>query len=65
MVHTIVIGAGTAGLSAARDLVDAGQSVIVLEARGRIGGRVWTNRTFSYTPVEYGAEFIHGNSAPT
>jgi monoamine oxidase len=54
-----------AGLAAARDLVDAGHKVIVLEARERIGGRVYTNRTFSDVPVEFGAEFIHGEMAPT
>ena len=64
-MQTLVIGAGTAGLAAARDLKDAGHAVVVLEARERIGGRVFTNRTFSYTPVEYGAEFIHGDTAPT
>jgi Uncharacterized conserved protein len=62
---TLVIGAGTAGLAAARDLADAGQAVTVLEARERIGGRVHTDRTFSYTPVEFGAEFVHGDLAPT
>jgi monoamine oxidase len=64
-MNTIVIGAGTAGLAAGRDLHDAGAAVTVLEARGRIGGRVFTDRTFSYTPLEFGAEFIHGNDAPT
>src|SRR5215216_400809 len=61
----IVIGAGAAGLAAARALVDAGQRVIVLEARARIGGRVWTDRTFAGIPVERGAEFIHGEQADT
>src|ERR1041384_6304116 len=39
----LVIGAGAAGLAAARDLSKAGREVIVLEARGRIGGRVFTH----------------------
>ena len=39
----IVIGAGLAGLSAAWDLASAGAKVVVLEARDRIGGRVWTS----------------------
>lgn len=64
-MQTLVIGAGTAGLAAARDLHDMGQTVIVLEARERIGGRVLTDRTISETPVEMGAEFIHGDNAPT
>ncbi len=59
------IGAGTAGLTAARDLVKTGEAVVVLEAHERVGGRVYTNRIFSPVPVESGAEFIHGNEAPT
>ena len=62
---TLIIGAGTAGLTAARDLTRAGEQVIVLEARDRIGGRVWTNRTFAPIPIEFGAELIHGDEAPT
>lgn len=64
-MFTLILGAGMAGLTAARDLVDAGQEVVVLEARDRIGGRVYTNRTFSAVPIEFGAEFIHGETAPT
>jgi monoamine oxidase len=64
-MSTLVIGAGTAGLAAARDLVAGGESVIVLEARDRVGGRVHTERAFASYPVEFGAEFIHGDNAPT
>jgi monoamine oxidase len=59
----LVIGAGAAGLAAARALADAGRRVVVLEARARIGGRVWTDRAFAPIPVERGAEFIHGAQA--
>lgn len=41
----IVIGAGIAGIAAARALVDEGHEVVVLEARDRIGGRIWTDRS--------------------
>lgn len=59
----IVVGAGAAGLSAARTLVDAGKRVIVLEARDRIGGRVWTS--YERGVVERGAEFIQGHTVST
>ncbi len=62
---TIVIGAGAAGLTTARQLVDAGEQVVVLEARSRIGGRVLTDHAFAGFPVEFGAELIHGDNAPT
>jgi monoamine oxidase len=58
----IVIGAGVAGLSAARQLTAAGRRVLILEARGRLGGRILTVRdALSPLPVELGAEFVHGN----
>lgn len=59
----IVIGAGPAGLSAARDLRRGGKKVVVLEARDRVGGRVHTVRERGV--VEAGAEFIHGENAAT
>jgi uncharacterized protein with NAD-binding domain and iron-sulfur cluster len=57
----LVIGAGAAGLAAARDLAAAGLSVTIIEARDRIGGRVHTIHDESLNlPVELGAEFVHG-----
>ena len=61
-MRVIVIGAGVAGLSAAYHLKQAGVDAAVLEARDRIGGRVWTDREFADIPVEFGAELIHGRS---
>lgn len=65
MYHTIIIGAGAAGLAAGRALHDAGHNILILEARDRIGGRVWTDHTFANFPIELGAEFIHGEHAAT
>jgi len=60
-VDVIVVGAGVAGLTAARQLVRARLSVAVLEARPRIGGRIDTQRLPGWpAPVEAGAEFVHG-----
>jgi monoamine oxidase len=55
----IVIGAGVAGLTVARDVTTAGLRVLLLEARGRLGGRVLTHHTPD-GPIELGAEFVHG-----
>jgi monoamine oxidase len=57
----IIVGAGAAGLSAALDLARAGLQVSILEARDRVGGRVFTKHDPVYdAPVELGAEFVHG-----
>jgi monoamine oxidase len=65
--EVVIIGAGAAGLAAAGELAAAGrESVLVLEARDRIGGRVWTlHEPGLAVPVELGAEFIHGPAAVT
>ena len=55
----IVIGAGIAGLAATQRLAAAGMNVLVLEARERLGGRIFTQHHNGY-PVELGAEFVHG-----
>jgi len=62
----VIIGAGAAGLAAAEALTRAGRSVLVLEARERVGGRVWTRSMPGLDlPVELGAEFIHGAAKAT
>ena len=61
---TIVVGAGVTGLTAARLLADAGRSVVVLEARDRVGGRVHTDRSDGLV-TDLGASWIHGiNDSP-
>lgn len=57
----LIVGAGMAGLSAARSLADAGWPVRLIEARDRIGGRVYTNRDWG-APLEMGASWIHGTT---
>ena len=56
---TIVVGAGIAGLTAARLLTKAGRNVIVLEARDRVGGRIVTDRRYGLV-TDLGASWIHG-----
>jgi polyamine oxidase len=65
MLDAIVVGAGMAGLTAARRLHDAGARLVVLEARDRAGGRVHTRHDLGPTPVELGGEFVHGHYART
>jgi monoamine oxidase len=61
----VVIGAGMAGVTAARDAARADLDVVVLEATGRVGGRILTARDFAAAPVEQGAEFVHTAEADT
>jgi monoamine oxidase len=58
----IVIGAGAAGVFATRELVRSGLTAICVEARNRIGGRIFTRRSLARHPIELGAEFVHGES---
>jgi monoamine oxidase len=55
----LIVGAGMAGLSAARQLVEAGARVTVIEARSRIGGRIYSERR-GVEFIELGAQFVHG-----
>ncbi len=55
----IIVGAGVAGLVAAHALTKEGVDVVVVEARDRVGGRVWTDRSLG-PPADLGASWIHG-----
>lgn len=62
----VIIGAGAAGLAAARALTGAGKRVCLIEARPRIGGRIYTLHLADLPlPIELGAEFIHGEVGAT
>jgi monoamine oxidase len=57
----LILGAGVAGLAAANALASSGLQVTVLEARDRIGGRIFTLHPSEFDfPLELGAEFVHG-----
>ena len=60
MRDAIVVGAGVAGLTAARELRHLGLDVLVLEARERIGGRTWTVQASGHT-LELGGTWVHWN----
>lgn len=66
MFDAIIIGAGAAGLAAASELRANGRSVVVIEARSRVGGRIFTYRDPAVAvPIELGAEFLHGSTPNT
>ena len=62
MKKVIIVGAGVAGLSAAKDLLAAGWEVILLEARSRVGGRLYALPGPDGVPIDLGPEFLHGEA---
>lgn len=66
MEDVIIVGAGAAGLMAARELRNAGKRVLILESSNRVGGRARTiHDPAAGIPIELGAEFIHGEAKET
>jgi len=61
-IDVVVIGAGAAGLSAAKTLCAKGYSVELLEAKDRIGGRAWTDTKTFGVPVDWGCHWLHSAS---
>lgn len=57
--EVVVIGAGCAGIAAARALREAGRSCVVLEGGGRVGGRAWTESASLAAPFDHGATWLH------
>ncbi len=64
MVDVVVIGGGFAGVTAAREAAQAGRSVLLLEARDRIGGRTWT-APWAGHDIEYGGGWVHWHQPHT
>ncbi|MDQ3857182.1 MAG: FAD-dependent oxidoreductase [Actinomycetota bacterium] len=60
----LVVGGGFAGVTAAREAALAGQSVLLLEARDRLGGRTWSS-SWDGIPVEYGGQWVHWHQPHT
>ena len=58
-VDVVVVGAGAAGLGAARTLIEAGKSVVVFEAMNRIGGRAHTESDTFGVPFDRGCAWLH------
>ena len=58
-LDVVVVGAGAAGLVAARELAGAGLAVRMLEARDRVGGRAWTDRETFALPIDRGCAWLH------
>lgn len=66
VVDAVILGGGAAGLAAARDLSQAGKTAILVEARQRLGGRIYTVHDHNAPlPLELGAEFVHGEAVDT
>lgn len=65
LLDTIIIGAGWAGVVASRYLAARGYSVLVLEARERIGGRARTFTHGMHSPIDLGCSWIHGGKSVT
>ena len=61
-VDVIIIGAGAAGLAAARVLLAAGKTIAVLEARDRLGGRARSETGFYGSVIDHGASLIHAEA---
>lgn len=59
----VVIGAGAAGIGAARLLAQSGRSFVVLEARERVGGRAWSKDSGRGFPIDLGCEWMHSATA--
>ena len=55
----VIVGAGSAGIAAAQTLIDAGRSVLVLEAMGRVGGRAFTESQTFGAPFDVGCAWLH------